>query len=50
MRNVLSGPGTILVLLNVMVGKLSAWKKFALRRSPSRRSFSVLMLAVWMVT
>ena len=39
-----------MVLLKVMVWKLSAWKKPAPLRSSSRRAFSVLMLAVWIVT
>ena len=48
--NALSLPGITFVLLNVIVGFFSASKKFGLRRSPSRRSFSVVMLAVCSVT
>ena len=42
--------GVTLVLLKVMVGKLSAEKKFGLLRSVSRRSLLVLMLAVLIST
>jgi len=35
-----------LVLLNVIVGKVSTLKKFAERRSASRRSLLVVMLGV----